>query len=260
MNDAGFEQFLITGSKNSLTIDLNDLTKPLVVRGVSSRKAIVKCKNQKRDFYYMDTGYFGNFISKGNPLGKKLWHRVVKNELQHTSIRSAPETRWLALLKGDSRLHFPGWKKDGRNILIVVPNNKSCRFYGQELNTWLSETVDTLKSLSNKPIIIRKKQGRSHRLIVDSIYDALDKDIFATVVYNSIAAIESINYGIPAFYSVPCCAGPLGLNDLTKIETPFYPDQELIYKQCCNLAHNQFTEEEIKNGYAWEILNETYSK
>ena len=260
MNESGFEQFLIKGSKDLLTIDLNDISKPLVVRGVSSRKAIAKCKNQNRDFYYMDTGYFGNFICKGNPLGKKLYHRIVKNELQHTFIRPASEKRWRKLINDDNRLKFPGWKKDGKNILLVVPNNKSCKFYGSELSIWLDNTINLLKTYTNRPIVIRKKLGRSHRLIVDSIYDALDKDVYATVVYNSIAAIESINYGIPAFYSVPCCASPLALNDISKIENPFYPDQDLIYKQCCHLAQNQFTEDEIKNGFAWETLNETYSK
>jgi hypothetical protein len=254
------EKLLIEGSKNALTSDLNDLTKPLLVRGVASRKAIIKCKSQNRDFYYMDTGYFGNFVNKENPVGKKIYHRVVKNELQHISIRPAPEKRWLDLVSNDKRLLFPGWKKEGKNILLIVPNNKSCKFYGEELSYWLDQTLRSIKTYTNRPIVIRKKLSRSNRTLIDSIYNALDRDVFATVVFNSIAAIESINYGIPAFYSVPCSAGPLGLQDISKINNPFYPDPELIYKQCCNLANNQFTVDEMKNGYAWKILNETYIK
>ena len=69
--------------------------------------------------------------------------------------------------------------------------------------------------------------------------------------------MESIAYGVPAFVSVPCAASPLALTDLTKIETPYYPDEMLVKRQCCSLAYGQFTYEEIINGTAWEILNRT---
>jgi hypothetical protein len=75
------------------------------------------------------------------------------------------------------------------------------------------------------------------------------------VAFNSIAALESVLYGIPAFVSVPCAASSLALSDLTKIEKPYYPDESLVHKHCYSLAYGQFTHEEIINGTAWEILN-----
>jgi len=106
------------------------------------------------------------------------------------------------------------------------------------------------------PIIIRDKASRSERH-ANSIYEALDQGIFATVTFNSIAAIESIAYGIPAFVAVPCAASPLALTDLSKIATPYYPDESLVKKQCSNLAYGQFRGEEIENGTAWKILQRT---
>ena len=53
-----------------------------VYRGVVKRKHILRNWQEKKDFYYLDTGYFGNFISPGNLGGKKLFHRIVKNDLQ----------------------------------------------------------------------------------------------------------------------------------------------------------------------------------
>ena len=53
---------------------------PSVFRGVVKRKHIYQHWQDKKDFYYMDTGYFGNFTSLGNPSGKKLFHRIVKND------------------------------------------------------------------------------------------------------------------------------------------------------------------------------------
>jgi hypothetical protein len=57
-------------------------TAPPIFRGVVKRKHIHQHLRDKKDFYYMDTGYFGNFTSPGNPSGKKLFHRIVKNDLQ----------------------------------------------------------------------------------------------------------------------------------------------------------------------------------
>jgi hypothetical protein len=102
-------------------------------------------------------------------------------------------------------------------------------------------------------IVVREKGSRSARQH-HSIFDALDQGVFATVAFNSIAAIESIAYGIPAFVTVPCAASPLALTDLTKIATPFYPDETLVQQHCASLAYGQFTAEEIVNGTAHELL------
>jgi hypothetical protein len=85
----------------------------------------------------------------------------------------------------------------------------------------------------------------------------LDEDVFATVAFNSIAALESVIYGVPAFVTVPCAASPLALTDLTKIETPYYPEESLIKQHCWSLAYGQFTFEEIENGTAHKILTRT---
>lgn len=258
--DLGWEQLFAKGANGEITLDMNDTSKPTIFRGVVKRKYIQRAWKEKRDFYYMDTGYFGNFISLDNPGGKKRWHRIVKNQLQNISIGDFPADRWNSLVKGDPRLRWPGWKKHGNKILIVVPNRKSCIFYGHDLvpyeqgnRLWLETTVDTIKKHTDMEIVIREKGSRSARQH-HSIYDALDEGIFATVALNSIAAMESIVYGIPAFVAVPCAASPLASTDLTKIMNPYYPDPDLIQQHCRGLAYSQFTGEEIENGTAWKIL------
>lgn len=248
------EEDIVQGSNNFCTTNLSLTDKPLVVRGVVDRKKIRSCRQQNRDFYYTDTGYFGNFTNKGNPGGKKLFLRIVKNDLQKHWIEHWPSDRWKDLLKIDSRLNWPGWKTKGNKILLVLPNPKACVGYEIDFETWKSNTLKTIKNHTDMPVIVREKGSRGHRQHY-SIYDALDEGVFATVAFNSIAAMESIAYGVPAFVSVPCAASPLALTDLTKIETPYYPDEMLVKKHCCSLAYGQFTHEEILNGTAWKILN-----
>jgi hypothetical protein len=237
---------------------------PSVFRGVTKRKHIQQHWKDKTDFYYMDTGYFGNFISLGNPGGTKLFHRIVKNDLQKHWLEKYPDDRWQEICKIDSRYQWNGWKKKGNKILIIVPNRKSCVFYGYEEGkakdrderkpTWLMNTIETIKKYTDMEIVIREKGSRSDRHH-HSIFDALDEGIFATVTFNSIAALESVIYGIPAFVTVPCAASPLALTDLSQISKPFYPDKSLVHQHCASLAYGQFTGEEIANGTAWKLLN-----
>ena len=236
---------------------------PAVFRGIVKRKQIQQYWQDKKDFFYMDTGYFGNFISSGNPSGKKLFHRIVKNDLQKHWLEKWPNYRWKHLCKMDSRLHWRGWKTKGKKILLIVPNRKSCIFYGYDLEPysltdgkrpWLENTIAMIKKHTDMPIVIREKGSRSDRHNY-SIFDALDEGIFATVAFNSIAALESVVYGVPAFVTVPCAATPLASQDLSMIEHPFYPDEKLVQQHCNSLAYGQFTEEEIANGTAWRLLN-----
>ena len=235
--------------------------KPSIFRGVVKRKHIHQHWQDKKDFYYIDTGYFGNFVSLGNTSGKKLFHRIVKNDLQKHWLEKHSSDRWQEICKIDPRYQWKGWKKKGRKILIVVPNRKSCVFYGYDVDPyvngekpWLMKTIETIKKHTDMEIIIREKGSRTDRQNY-SIFDALDEGVFATVAFNSIAALESVIYGIPAFVTVPCAASPLAQTDLSQISTPLYPDESLVQDHCASLAYGQFTHEEIANGSAWRILN-----
>ena len=257
-NKLSLEESLVVGSKGKLTTDPAETSKPLILRGVIKKDYVNECLRTGRDFYYIDTGYLGNFVSPGNPTGKKIWHRVVKNENQHSTIRNVPSDRWEALLKQDPSLKWSGWKDYNKKILLVMPNPKACKYYGVDYDKWVKETEEKIKQYSNLPVEVRIKGSRSERVKEYTIYDALDSGVHATVAFNSMAAIESIAHGIPAFVSVPCAAGPLASCDLSQLEKPFKPDIKLIEKQCHNLAYGQFTIEEILDGTAYD-LTERYS-
>ena len=258
MKDLSLEEALVVGSAERLTLDSTDTKKPLVVRGVIKKDHVNRCKQIGRDFYYIDTGYLGNFPSVGNPGGKKIWHRVVKNENQHSSIREVPSDRWDALVKQDPNLRWTGWKNYDKKILLVMPNPKACKYYNVDYDAWVEQTKKEIAKYSNLPVEIRIKGSRSERNQGYTIHKAFDSGVYATVAFNSIAAVESIVYGIPAFVSVPCAASPLASNDLSQLSTPFKPDPDLILKQCHNIAYGQFTTDEILNGTAYE-LTEKYS-
>jgi hypothetical protein len=244
-----------SSSQGQLTTNFDDKSKPFVVRGVVKRKEIKECEKENRDYYYIDTGYVGNFPSRGNSSGKKIWHRVVKNDVQHTKVEDRPNDRWNILTSQDPRLIWSGWKNYNQKILLVLPNPKATNFYGFDCDTWIKETTEKIKTYSDLPIEVRSKGSRSYRNQEYSIYDAFNSGVYATVAFNSIAALESVLYGIPAFVSVPCAATPLASTDLSMLKNPFRPEVNVIQKQCHTIAYGQFSVGEISNGTAYKILN-----
>jgi hypothetical protein len=224
---------------------------PIVLRGILKHKIMKRCWEDNRIFYYIDTGYFGNEKTIENPNGWKFWHRIVKNNLQHSEIIKRPDDRFRRFNK-----KFQPWKKSGRKILIAAPDEKPCKFYGTTQEKWITETVEALKKYTDRSIEVRQRSPkRIDRISTDTLQQALDKDVFALVTFNSVAAIESIFHGIPAFTLAPCnAASPVSLQDISRIDQPYYPDSDKLYEWACHLAYGQFHVSELRDGSALKIL------
>jgi hypothetical protein len=231
--------------------DFNDSSNPVVVRSmVKARKVLKKCIDIGRDFYYVDTGYMGNHSRPENPKGFKHYHRIVKNGLQHNEIIDRPADR----LK-ECPVKYESWKKPGSKILLVTPSEKPCEYYGINRASWVEETINEIKKHTDRKIIVRDKNPIRHdRVKFNSIYEALNNDVWTLVTYQSVAATEAVLYGYPAFCLAPNAADPVTYNDLSKIETPFIPDDDLRYKWACHLAYGQFHVSEMHDGTAISIL------
>ncbi len=79
------------------------------------------------------------------------------------------------------------------------------------------------------------------------------------VTFNSVAAIESIFHGIPAFTLAPAnAASPVALQDLSQIENPYYADQDKLHAWACHLSYGQFHVSELRDGSAKTKLEEWY--
>jgi hypothetical protein len=233
-----------------------DTNLPVSFRGMTGRKIVAECERTGRDYYYIDTGYLGNRQKR------KVFHRVVKNGMQHSNFKNLPNDRWRELSgrARDFSYAFRGWtrsKNQGRNILLVTPSEKPCKFYGINRDDWVKETTELIKKYTDKEIIVRDKGLRHQRIGDGSIFNQFDEDkIFAVVTYNSIAATEAIMYGVPAFTTAPGAADMLCEKDLSKLETPKYSDPQLVQNWLHWLCYCQFTTDELVNGEAYRIIQE----
>jgi hypothetical protein len=257
-NDEYVNMFAKGCNKKPVSTDnfvYEDSNNPIVLRGILKHKTMKRCWQDNRTFYYIDTGYFGNERTSANPNGWKHWHRIVKNNLQHGEIIPRPDDRFKQFNK-----KFQSWKKSGRKILVAAPDEKPCKFYGTTQERWISETVNEIKKHTDRPVIVRERAPkRIDRIKTDTLQQALDDDVFALVTFNSVAAIESIFHGIPAFTLAPSnAASPVSLQNVNQIETPYYPDGDKLYMWGCHLSYGQFHISELKSGIAKKYLEEWY--
>ncbi len=243
--DPFLENFIL-GSGGQITVwdKVANSMSPVVLRGLGKRKQIKECWEKGRDFYYIDTGYFGNDR-------RKNYHRITKNHLQNIGP---------VIHRPRDRLALTGWHPTkftgGTNILLCPPSEKVMKFFNLDLQEWIDDTVAKIKTHTDRPIIIRTKQPRSVRVTTDTIEMALANDVHCLVTFNSIAATESLLFGKPAFTLGPNAAQSLSLTDLSKIERPYIPTLDEVEEWAAHLSYCQFTELEMGNGTAWRILTE----
>ena len=218
---------------------------PVVFRGITKAKHMRACAEKGRDYYYIDTGYFGN-------VRKKLYHRITKNAMQNIGP---------IIERPFDRLEATGWHRSkfrkGKNILLCPPSAKAMSAFGLDLDTWMQETISTIKKYTDRPIVVRKKVSRRERTSTDTMEMALAQDVHCLVTFNSIAATEAILLGKPAFTLGPNAAHAVSLSDLSQIETPKIPSPEEVEAFAAHLSYCQFTEAEMRDGTAWRILNDT---
>lgn len=216
---------------------------PVILRGITKRKEMAACRTSGRDFYYMDTGYFGN----GK---KKTFHRITKNDVQYFGpIIDRPRDRLEAT--GVQPIKF----RRGANILLAPPSQKLLNLYNINLEQWLIDTQAEIKKHTDRPIVVREKQSRSVRQSTDTMAMALEQDVHCLVTFSSIAATEALLLGKPAITLGPNAAAPLCSKQLSEIENPYIPTLDEVNRWAAHLAYCQFTEPEMRDGTAWRILN-----
>lgn len=223
-----------------------------VLRGILKYKIMQKCLADGHDFYYVDSGYVGNNISRQNRMGTKLYHRIVRNDLQHTEIRPKPDDRWKALgIKLQPR-------KFGNKIVVAAPDEKPCRYYGINQDQWVQQTVEELKKYTDRPIEVRHRAPkRIDRVVTAPLNQVLAQGVHALVTYNSVAAVESILAGVPAFVLAPShVAQPVASKELSQIENPYWPDRDRLDAWCHSMAYGQYHVRELRDGTAFRMMQE----
>ena len=192
-----------------------------ILRGTGD--ILKECEWVKRDFFYVDHGYF-------DPGHYEGYYRVVKNGLHSSGKGSYPSDRWERL-----QTKLRPWERKGRHILVSSLSPFIGKFLNIDPDKWLAGVVREISLHTERPIVVKNK-GEGN------LDDAL-KDAWCIVVHSSTAAVHALVNGIPAI-----CLGdfPNGICwEFEDIEKPRWPDRE---QWVSNLAYQQFTLAEIRKG------------
>lgn len=218
-------------------------TTSVVLRGITKHKQMQACRRANRDFYYIDTGYFGN----GK---KKIFHRITKNDVQYFGdVVERPGDRFEKTGVQIKKM------RRGTNILIAPPSQKLLNNYDIVLEEWLENVQAEIQAFTDRPIVVRTKKNRSTRINDDTMEMALDQDVHCLVTFSSIAAGEALLLGKPAITLGPNAASPLCSHSISAIENLHIPTLDEVEAWARHLAYCQFTELEMRDGTAWRILN-----
>ena len=162
-------------------------------------------------------------------------------------------------------------RRSGDNILICGQHDKSLQWQDMPtMQQWVTETIATIKTVSDRPIIFRphprcrlehierglKNVHRQEPVKIGGSYDDFDMgfdNVHCTISYSSNPGIHSILSGVPAFVSTHSLAYPVA-NDIDfmhDVEQPMMPDRQQWLN---DYAHTEYTLEEIAQGIPLNYL------
>lgn len=207
-----------------------------VVWGVLRGSKVVIDEAIKRGtiFYYIDHAYFDR--------GHRKSYRITRDRFEAGPVRDCPDDRFAAL-----DIDVAPWKSGGRFIVVCPPTAHFIKAHN--CADWLETTLATLKRFTDREVVIREKPSTGQ---MSPLSEALD-DAHALVTHSSNVAIEAALLGTPVFVSETSAAYPIGLSDLSRIESPVRPARE---KWLSHLAYSQFSFEEMRSGDCWRMLRE----
>ena len=215
---------------------------PVLIRNIINNEALLRHRLvNSLPFWFIDSGYT-NFL-----MGKKLWHRLVTNNLHcNTPTGYFPADR-LGLLPS---MPVP-WRSQGSRIVVVCASDHYHLMHGTSQELWQQQVEKEIQQHTDRPIEWRKKQlSRKTRT---SLFEYLqnDKDVYCVISDSSAAAIEAIWLGIPVITLGRHISSAVARNHLSDINDLY---RGPVGDWLCALTYSQFTEKEMSDGTALEII------
>lgn len=200
---------------------------------------IPRWNSENRTWVYWDRGYVRRPGGLWPPLDKESgfyrWHVCA---FQMRAIADVPPDRWKRL-----GIELAPWRRNGKKIVVATTGDEYAKLHRSE--GWLSETLNALKSLTDRPVVVRDKG--STILLATDLHDA-----HCLVSHGSNAAIEAVILGCPVYVHESSAASLVGRTELKLIETPDYPERQPWLNA---LAYSQFDDRELFDGTLWGMIS-----
>jgi hypothetical protein len=191
----------------------------------SSDDRILECKERGLPYLHLDHAYFNRGYVFDN-------FRVSVNNVYQNQLWDVPGDRI-------SGVALRPWRQ-GRDVVVIVPSPKIQKVLCAR--DWVKRTTDEIKKHTDRNIVVKEK-GPGLQGYLNNAH--------CVVSLASVAEVEALKYGVPVFTSEHSPAAPISERDLSRIETPAYPDREAWLR---TLTYSQFHTSEMARGYALETI------
>jgi hypothetical protein len=159
-------------------------------------------------------------------------------------------------------LNLMPWRTRGDHVLVCLQRDGGWSMKGTDMIEWTNQTVHRLRSLTNRPIIIRPhpkhkinlskltrlpgvKESASGRTLQEDLANA-----WAAVFCNSSSSVAAALAGVPVFADDDdCVAWAVANRDLAQIESPVMPDRTQWLN---DLSAAHWTDEESRSGAIYQ--------
>jgi hypothetical protein len=191
------------------------------------------------EYWYIDNGYIGKIDE---------YFRVCHNSMVHDGRGDYPKDRFNRL-----KIKLKDWRKSGNHIVLCPSSPIMQEFLGLEAHpgNWVKETIKEIRKHTDRKVIVSTKFGDGindfQKTPSNHPFNEVIKNAWAVVTYNSSIIVKSVVAGVPVVSLSP----ERRIGDLSLIEDPIL-ERDFLY----NLAHQQWSLEEMLEGQAWRGLNE----
>lgn len=193
-----------------------------------------------RTWYYGDHAYF----KRGR------YYRITRNAVQYVPTPAALAASTPDRYRACYAPEIQPWRADGDCVVICPNADQYMAHHGLNAHDWTLDVVRQVAAATTRNIIVRWKAQAKTRPLFHDLHTA-----WAVVVFSSNAAVEALATGVPVFVLAPWAStAAMGSNDLTRIDDPVYPADDLRRHFLWALAEHQWTVDEIRDGLAWKVL------
>lgn len=229
-----------------------------LVFGIKSDKYWAQMKARGIRTIYGDKGY--SRLDSGWRYLRFCWDDT--QPLNYVATARHTPDRWLSL-----RTPLVPFKGRGKHVIFAGSSAKFHVWHGIEHPTpYATKMIRRIIELVDRPVIYRVKPSWSDKEPVPVAGVAYSpgttpierelKGAACLVTFGSNAGVDALIAGVPVIALGPSIVRSVASTSIDDVVSPRVPTEEERMQFLANMAHCQWTAEEIRSGVAWRALRE----
>lgn len=236
---------------------------------------VAGCQMSNTNFIMTETPLIGRTFTADWPY-YRIGVNHYLNNYGHFNFPEKPGNERWSKIKKKLNLKVKPWRKNGNHIVIALVRTRNWNLFGVNMFQWVVDSVKKIRTVSDRPIIIRRHPLQNQSKFELNAYKQVDKalseykdiyydeegaspekiltDAWCTVVLTSGFSTDSLLLGVP---TIVCHKSNFAWentkHDVLDIENPFITDRLHYFRR---ISYCHWTVNEMANGKVWRHLKD----